>query len=556
MANKIKHLHEIKGRFAVRVNVPAPFRGIVFAGDPGSELREWLGTDRKAAERAAPEVVARFYRRIDEAKAQLTASKPTLGTAAKHLYAAELAADDRERVAGGTTTLRKLTAPHRATMLRMLVAGALRDDEAEAIMGDAADAVLAVGAADKTLPRIDLLKTLAEAQLEAMGRQEDRDSGKVALAAPASPLLQPEAPDAPVPVPSRPIAAQSGETIGELLALFHRERMAGGSSLAPRTMDEHKVAVRMFEEFWGQRVVARSITTADMRNYKNALIETPTNYTKRYPGMALPRAIAANKERANPLPTLNANTINDKWLSHISTILGWATKNGYLEYNPARGIKVDQGKGYKEPSRVGYTGDDLKRVFGTPLFADPANYETRQWALLVALYTGARSSSEIRRIRFDDIYQEQGIWVFDLVEATKNVHSKRLVPIHKKLIDLGILKYVEHLKRKGKSKLFWDWEPEDKVNRWFLRTYKKHLGIDDSRKVFHSFRNTLKTALARLGTNRDVSDLITGHKDQSVGGIYIGDANVTMIEVMRDSLNRVDFPQILGGVELEGSSER
>jgi|TARA_R100000306_G_C4358521_1_gene134052 hypothetical protein len=35
-----------------------------------------------------------------------------------------------------------------------------------------------------------------------------------------------------------------------------------------------------------------------------------------------------------------------------------------------------------------------------------------------------------------------------------------------------------------------------------------------------------------------------------------GDANVAMIEVMRSSLNRVDFSQILGGVELEGSSER
>src|SRR5690606_14383093 len=114
MANKVKHLHEIKGRFAVRVAVPAPLRGIVFAGGPGSELREWLGTDRKAAERTAPEVVARFYRRIDEAKAKLTAAAPTLGTAAKHHYAAELATDDRERVienALPVASLRTATAP-------------------------------------------------------------------------------------------------------------------------------------------------------------------------------------------------------------------------------------------------------------------------------------------------------------------------------------------------------------------------------------------------------------------------------------------------------------
>jgi integrase len=59
--------------------------------------------------------------------------------------------------------------------------------------------------------------------------------------------------------------------------------------------------------------------------------------------------------------------------------------------------------------------------------------------------------------------------------------------------------------------------------------------------VFHSFRHSLKTALARHGVNRDVSDMITGHKDQSVGGIYIGEAALTMIEAMSEGINRVRF---------------
>jgi len=156
-------------------------------------------------------VVARFYRRIDEAKSQLTAATPTLGAAAKHYYAAELMHDDRERISGGTATLRKLTTPHRATMLRMLVSGALPAEEAEAVMGDAADAVLAVGAADKALPRMDLLKALAEAQLEAMAGVEQRDAGKVAVAPPVSPLLQPEESAAPAPVKPR-AAKRAAET--------------------------------------------------------------------------------------------------------------------------------------------------------------------------------------------------------------------------------------------------------------------------------------------------------------------------------------------------------
>ena len=159
----------------------------------------------------------------------------------------------------------------------------------------------------------------------------------------------------------------------------------------------------------------------------------------------------------------------------------------------------------------------------------------------MALYTGARSSSEIARINLHDIRREQGVTVIELSEATKNIHSKRIVPVHDALLALGFLDHVEELRRKGNSRLFFDWQPEDKINRWFLRTYRKQAGIDDKRKVFHSFRHTLKTALSRYGVNRDVSDLITGHKDQSVGGIYITDKAVTMIQAMHEGLNRIDF---------------
>jgi len=69
-----------------------------------------LGSDRNAAKRAAPEIIARFYRQIDEAKAQIAGAKPTLRTAAKSHYAAELRADDRERLSGMGDSLRTTTA--------------------------------------------------------------------------------------------------------------------------------------------------------------------------------------------------------------------------------------------------------------------------------------------------------------------------------------------------------------------------------------------------------------------------------------------------------------
>lgn len=289
----------------------------------------------------------------------------------------------------------------------------------------------------------------------------------------------------------------------------------------------------------GGPVAVRSITKCDVIGYKQALLETPTRYTLRFKGLTLPQAIKANAKRATPFETLDAQTINMKWLSHLSTILQWASNNGHIDSNPAQGVRVDTGSAvHKAPTRLPFTKGEIARIFGTDLFAKPASYTTRQWALLVALYTGARASSEIARIKLADIREEQGVMVFDLREASKNLHSKRLVPVHADLIKLGILDYVKALELRGETMLFPDWQPEDRINRWFLRTYLPSIGITDKAKVFHSFRHTLKTELTRTGCTKEVSDLITGHKDQSVAADYIHDVP---LKRMADALNRVSF---------------
>ncbi|WDR05617.1 hypothetical protein PSQ90_15320 [Devosia rhodophyticola] len=187
----MKHLHQIRGRWAVRIGVPDTLRNIIGK----RELREWLGTDKNVAQRSAPAVIARFYQQIDEAKALLEGSSQTLRAAAQHHYARELAADDRERSAlGGTAEFRSFTAPIKAAKLRLLVAHQLPRDEAEALIGYAADDAIADGAVNPALERGELLRVLAEIHLEAMARFEERDAGRIALSDPKSEWLAAEQP--------------------------------------------------------------------------------------------------------------------------------------------------------------------------------------------------------------------------------------------------------------------------------------------------------------------------------------------------------------------------
>lgn len=502
------------------------------------ELVEHLGGDKKQAERRALAVLNGFHAILDDAREALAANRPTLSTAAKAHYRNELEQDDLGRRVAQTAAVKDFFAHSRqvyAHKLRLLVAGKVERDEAEALIGFAADDLTAKGLAPDT-PRPDLLRALAEVQLEALARFEERDRGQVKPDAPVSPLLT--APD-PAPVSLSTSTDTTGTTLAQVLTAFHKERNAGGRSLAPKTMDEHHSAVRMFEEFMGSPVAVRSITKKHVIGYKQALLETPTRYTLRFRGLTLPQAIKANKKRSEPFETLDPQTINMKWLSHLSSILQWASNNGHIEANPAQGVRVDTGNAvHKERSRLPFDKRELGLIFGTDLFKTPSTFATKQWSLLVALYTGARSSSEIARIKLADIGEEQGVLTFDLAEASKNAHSKRLVPVHRDLIKLGLLEYIEKLRRAGESRLFPDWQPEDKINRWFLRTYLPGLGIEDKRKVFHSFRHNLKTELTRSGCSKELSDQITGHKDQSVASDYVHDVPIRR---MKDALDRVSF---------------
>lgn len=546
MAGKVKHIVHRDGRYYARVVVPPELRRIIGK----TELREPLGADKRTADRNLHATVARLLDQIEQARRQLAAEAPPLAKIARDFYARELERDDDIRAMNGERTIKSYNATFRdslATSLRRLAAGRLEKDEEEALLGWAADEIASRGearAAPGTQERRDLLRALASVKLEVLARSEERDRGQITPGAPVHPLLV-DKPPVLQPVTlgdygrSRVMNEHSTKTLAELLPMFREERKVGEI-----TFNEQPVAIRMIEEFFREPKPVCEITRNDLQDYKRALVRTPNRYAMRFPGLTLPEAVEANAKRAEPFATLNPNTINDKWLAHIRAILNWCVDSGIIPDNPASNVRVGGGNSDGEPTRLPFSPGDLAKLFGPPLFAPGVPFETRHWALLLALFTGARSSSEIARIGLDDIYREQGVLVFHLAHASKNKRSKRLVPVHKRLIALGLEDYINTLRARGETKLFPDWEPEDKINRWFLRTYRKQHGINDPLKVFHSFRHTFKTAVARLGISKDLNDLITGHEDQTVSGVYIHDRAVNMVQAMAEAVNRLEFDGI------------
>lgn len=183
----MKHVQHVRGHWIARITVPEELRPILGM----RELVAPLGADK----RQALGVLNRFHAILDEAREAYEANRPTLSSAAKVHFRQELEADDLNRQA--PREVRDFMQKSRsiyAARLRLAAAGKLDTEEVEALIGYAADDLARRDLAPD-MPRHLLLKALAEIQLEALARFEDRDDGRVKEAAPAHPLLTTPDPD-------------------------------------------------------------------------------------------------------------------------------------------------------------------------------------------------------------------------------------------------------------------------------------------------------------------------------------------------------------------------
>ena len=86
------------------------------------------------------------------------------------------------------------------------------------------------------------------------------------------------------------------------------------------------------------------------------------------------------------------------------------------------------------------------------------NKPERYWVTMLAAYSGARLN-EVCQLNVADIQRTDGIWAINLNADSKDKSIKteagnRIIPLHPKLIDLGLLDYVKQMKNQSQKKLF------------------------------------------------------------------------------------------------------
>ncbi len=161
-----------------------------------------------------------------------------------------------------------------------------------------------------------------------------------------------------------------------------------------------------------------------------------------------------------------------------------------------------------------FTANDLKALFDNVHTLKGFTSKSKIWLMILGLYTGARLG-QICDIQLSFFEKVNGIDVLNFKIINKNKASIRKIPIHQDLIELGLLDYVEKQKKLKRQKLI---QISAKKASKFFTEYKRECGINDPKKVFHSFRSTAVDCLKQSGVGFEERCQYVGH--DAGGGVH------------------------------------
>lgn len=227
---------------------------------------------------------------------------------------------------------------------------------------------------------------------------------------------------------------------------------------------------------------------------------------------------------------INPNTIAKNYLIALNGVFKFATSVGdYPNVEaPTRLHNLVNKKTKIEKPRNPFTLEDLRNIFNPANL--PHNKHPEQFfAPLIGLFTGARIT-EICQLHVIDISKKDGFYTISIndedLKTIKSDASRRIIPIHPVLIEIGFIEYIEDMKKFG-GFLFPTVKPclfgyaGKEPGRRFA-TYLDKIGITDSSKVFHSFRSTANIVLMDAKIEEEKRCAFIGHEHHTTNSKNYG----------------------------------
>ncbi|WP_412507801.1 site-specific integrase [Roseovarius sp. SYSU LYC5161] len=327
---------------------------------------------------------------------------------------------------------------------------------------------------------------------------------------------------------------------------------------------QRRRVLEQFTEAVGKTRIT-ALKTEDLAHYIACLARLPVSYNKSPADRAL--TLQQHMERGDDLPGdavgLSGNTVNRN-LTFLSTLLNHAKKEGLHPSEPLDvGLYRTKQKKLARDQRPSFTPEDVSRIFQHPTWhgrqsaarphtaGDEIVKDALYWVPLVAAYSGLRLE-EICGLRLEDVVLRCEHPYLDIRpnanRGLKNTQSRRLVPLHQDLIDLGFPDYCTRLRAAGDVDVFPDLKPGTPTNAFgdtlhhsWHELLKRQIGPDTGGKVFHSFRHYVISQLKRSGVGIDIIQDLVGHLHGNVTEDRYADR--TDLALLAEAVNQL--PRVL-----------
>lgn len=300
----------------------------------------------------------------------------------------------------------------------------------------------------------------------------------------------------------------------------------------PEMLKKVKTVMPLLLDVVGNRPIG-SLTQSDVTNF----FDTVQNLPPRWKDICRQQRIAPRELAERRIAEMSKGTFDGTYLAAITPFLKYCRgrwqDQGWPVSLTVEGIRYVGSRRDAAFGQRHFELDELQRLFqGSEMAALALNTADayKFWLPHVGLFTGARINELCQLNPQLDIRKDEqsGFWFFDITheseghqdveKSVKTKLSKRKVPVHPQLEELGFLRYVEHLKKQKHTLLFPGFPPSvgraaPKAGEWF-GLFLRATGLRDetpgARLVgMHAFRSTLLHQAAELGVVN--AEAITGH---------------------------------------------
>jgi integrase len=342
---------------------------------------------------------------------------------------------------------------------------------------------------------------------------------------------------------------ERGKALSEVIQEYMREKKATNAWIE-KTSLENKSIYDLFLKIVHMLLCEDDTDIRELSNSRETIVEyrellrlLPSNLTKRFGGMPIKEVLEITKGGgAEPMSSRTRN----KHLQQVSSLFKWCVERGYIDRNPAEGLKEKRDRQEHE-EREAYASEDLGRLFASPIYISPSQDRPDQWWVpLMALYSGMRLE-EICQLYLEDIKALDGVWCFDINnhrdKKLKTLSSRRIVPIHPVLIKLGFLEHVDDLRKRGSERLWPHLERRrdkysDTMQKWYYRYNRKYI-TQNRKKVFHSFRHNFADALKQAHVPEAIMKELMGHAH---GGLAMGRYGKRYrVALLLEAIKKIDY---------------